>query len=457
MKLNTKNHPVTHNGGKAVEINAYERLKRTVLACLLFEDNFYEDGVKAVDRIKELCTQCTSRQICAIASYAATKYHLRHVPLQLIVESLKHKDKFACLADTIYAIITRPDMMCDLLALYWKDGKKPLANKLKKGLAKAFTKFDEYSLAKYNRDNAIKLRDVLFLCHPKPINKDQEDLWKRLVNKELKTPDTWEVRLSAGEDKKESFQELLESKKMGKLAILRNLRNMFDAGISKELVGSELLRNTKEMFPFQYIAAAKACPSWEDIVDPAMIEACSLKTKLNGRTLLLIDVSGSMDQALSAKSVMSRLDAACGMAILLRECCEEISILTFSEGIAHIAPRRGMALRDGICQSMKHSSTMLGQSVQWLLNNWKHPYDRFIIITDEQSNDDIPNVPKSKNYILNIGNYQNGIGNKNQWLTISGFSEASIDYIREIESENYIISHSDKKDSFENVSLQNSQ
>ena len=433
MKVNIARPVFTHEGGKAVEVNAYERLKRTVLACLLFEDNFYEDGVKAVDRIKELCTKISALQICQIALDASMKYHLRHVPLQMIVEALKHKEKHTWMSNTIYSIITRPDQITDLLALYWADGKKPLAHQLKRGLAQAFTKFDEYTLSKYDRDNPIKLRDVLFLTHAKPKDEAQADLWKRLVNRELKTADTWETRLSAGKDKNESFTELLTTHRMGKLAILRNLRNMLDSGVDKQLVASELMYNQKEMLPFQYLAAAKECAQWEDIVDPAMIKACSLKSKLEGRTIVLVDVSGSMNHALSGKSKMTRMDAACGLAILIRECIPESAFYTFSDHFIPVPRRHGMALRDAIVNSQSHSSTRLAAAINYVLQN-KIEFERMIVITDEQSQDDIPRMPKTKNYILNIAGYQNGIGNQNEWITITGFSEASIDFIRELES-----------------------
>ncbi len=252
----------------------------------------------------------------------------------------------------------------------------------------------------------------------------------------MKTADTWETRLSAGEDKNESFTDLLSSHKMGKLAILRNLRNMLDSNVSKSLVASELLHNPKEMLPFQYIAAAKECPQWEDIIDPAMIKACSLKPKVNGNTIILVDVSGSMEQPLSSKSKMNRMDAACGLAILLRECCDQSQFFTFSDLLKPIAPRQGMALRDAVISSQSHSSTMLGAALNVIKEKLNVKYDRIIVITDEQSSDDIPKMPSKNNYILNIACYHNGIGNKNQWTTITGFSEASIDFIRELENSN---------------------
>ena len=434
MKINTPNHTFTHEGAIATNLTSYQQLRRATLACMLFEDTFYEDGKSICHRIKKLCESCSCDEIMDVALDASETYYLRHVPLQLIVEALKKPIKSSNISDIINLIIKRPDMMTDLLALYWKDGKKSLANQLKRGLAKAFTKFDEYQLSKYNRDNPIKLRDVLFLCHAKPKDAQQEDLWKRLINKTLAIADTWETRLSAGKDKKETFQQLLENNKLGKLAILRNLRNMRDAGLNKEFVGHKLLENTKPMLPFQYIAAAKEVPDWEDIIDPSMIQACAMKEKITGSTIVLVDVSGSMKSAISSKSKMLLIDAACGMAILLRECLDKCQILTFSENLADVPLRHGMALRDAIIASQQSQGTLLGEALKYILSNSLLVFERIIVITDEQSSDEIPMMRTRKNYILNIGPYKNGIGNRKKWTTITGFSEASIDYIREHEA-----------------------
>src|SRR5712691_5555100 len=104
-------------------------------------------------------------------------------------------------------------------------GKAPLSKQAQKALARAFPKFNEYALQKYNGgQKAVKLRDVLRICHAKPANDDQAALWKRLNEGTLSTPDTWEVELSKGGDKKESWTRLLKEEKLGGLAMLRNLR-----------------------------------------------------------------------------------------------------------------------------------------------------------------------------------------------------------------------------------------
>lgn len=397
------------------------------MACMLWEDSFYVDGVTITEQIQKVCESLKPEKILEVALETHQSGHLRHIPLFLIIQALKKQGKCA---ETIYEVCTRPDQMTELLSLYWKEGKKPIPAQLKKGLGKAFTRFDEYQLAKYNRDSPIKLRDILFLCHPKPIDKEQEDLWKKLVNKKLDIPDTWETRLSAGQDKKESFEQLLRTNKMGKLAIIRNLRNMKDSGVSKDLVSKVLEENPKSLLPFQFLAAAKMCPGWEDIIDRSMILSMKDYTKLPGRTVVLVDVSSSMDHFISQKSMIKRMDAACGLAILLREVCEDISIGTFSDLLVSVPNRSGMALRDAIISSQPNKNTYLGNA----LNAAKYNnIDRVIVITDEQTADAIPKIPVSRCYIFNVGVYENGIQNNGQWHTVTGFSEHCIDYIREYE------------------------
>lgn len=433
MKTNffNRNQITTFECGPSSPIPALQRLKRLTMACMLWEDTFYVDGKTIIDQIQETCKQVKPEKIVEVALDAHSRGLLRHVPLLLIVAALK---RGAQCKEAIAMICNRPDQMTELLSLYWKDGKKPLPAQLKKGLARAFQGFDEYQLAKWNKHTPIKLRDVLFLCHAKPKDKEQEDVWKRLVTGELSTPDTWEVRLSSGADKKESFQELLEKGKMGALAIIRNLRNMQEADVPVELVASELMKNKRPLLPFQFIAAAKACPKWEHVVDASMIQSATLKEKFKGKTLVLVDVSGSMDNMISSKSTLSLMEGACAMAILLREMCENVEIYSFSNELKLIPSRHGMALRDAIVNSQMHSGTYLGACLNLLnAHGATKDVERVIVLTDEQVNDRVPKMANAKGYIINISSYQNGIKNDGSWVAVNGFSEYVIDYIYELE------------------------
>jgi hypothetical protein len=299
---------------------------------------------------------------------------------------------------------------------------------VKKGLAAAFPKFDEYALAKYDRAGAVRVRDVLFLCHAKPRDAEQAAVWKRLVDGELATPDTWEVALSAGGDKRENWERLLSERKLGALALLRNLRNMKDAGVDDELVTSALdAMKTERVLPFRFLAAARYAPQREAELERAMFRAVADRERLAGHTVILVDVSGSMVARLSSRSEMLRTDAAYGLAVLLREVAEKVSVYTFSDSVKRIPARRGFALRDAMEASLPHGGTRLGAALEAISEG----YDRIVVVTDEQSHDRVP-APKGVGFMINVASAKNGVG-YGSWAHIDGWSEAVVEYIRELE------------------------
>src|SRR5262249_44532414 len=221
--LNLKFGPRTHEGAPARKISTELQLRRSILACLLWECQFYEDGVEIAGRIAELVPKVAAEKVAALTVEAPEQMKLRHVPLLLVREMARHKTHRALVSETLARVIQRADELAEFVAIYWKDGKVPLSGQVKKGLAAAFPKFDEYQLAKYHRGGPIKLRDVLFLSHAKPRDAAQAGVWKKLIWGRLTTPDTWEVALSSGADKREAWERLLREGKLGALALLRNL------------------------------------------------------------------------------------------------------------------------------------------------------------------------------------------------------------------------------------------
>lgn len=432
MKTNTipRFTETTHEGTPAKRINAEQQLRRAVLACMLWENTFYEDGQSIAKRIQSLIAQVGPAKVSALAIEAREKMKLRHVPLWIVREMSRLPKHKAFVADTLSAIIQRADELAEFVSLYWLDKRQPLSAQVKKGLAQAFQKFNAYQLAKYDREGAVKLRDVLFLCHAKPKDKEQESTWKQLVDGTLPIPNTWENRLSAGEDKKVVWEAMLKENELGALALLRNLRNMASVGVDENIIFSALEKmKVERVLPFRFISAAKYAPQWESHLEKAMLKCLEGRSKLEGKTVLLIDVSGSMDAAISSKSDLMRFDVANGLAILARELCESVAVYSFSSNLVRVPDRRGFALRDAISNSQSHSSTYLGQAVATI--NQKETYDRIIVLTDEQSHDAVPNA-KAKGYLINVSANKNGIG-YGAWTHIDGWSEAVFDYIVESE------------------------
>lgn len=296
----------------------------------------------------------------------------------------------------------------------------------------------------------------MFLTHPKPSDDEQAALWKRLIDGTLATPDTWEVILAAagakGQSKTDAWEQVLDLwireadntgpadglKISNHFAIIRNLRNIVQAGVSdrhleklrRALASPQWARGARRILPFRYVAAARACPQFEPALDQALAASLAELPGFDGETLVLVDVSGSMDWKLSAKSDLSRLDAAAALASIVRS--DRLRVFTFSQHVVEVPPRRGMAGVDAVIRSQHHGGTYLGAAVTQL--NAIH-YRRLIVVTDEQSHDPVPGPrPGGLGYMINVGSDQNGVGYRDGWNTITGFSENVLRYIHEVES-----------------------
>ncbi len=456
MRLNISKHYKrprlrTHEGAPATAITPEQALRRSVLSCMLWESEFYEDGVQIAGRIRELVPRVPAERVAALAIEARERMKMRHAPLLLVREMARLTTHRALVADTLARVIQRADELSEFVAIYWASGRQPLSGQVKKGLAAAFVKFDEYALAKYDRVGAVRLRDVLFLSHARPVDASQAALWKRLAANELAMPDTWEVALSAigraeggadsdrASEKREVWERLLAERKLGALALLRNLRNLHAAGVDEQLVLSTLAAiKTDRVLPFRFLAAARSAPQWEQPLEAAMFRAIETRdqsgraARLSGHTVLLVDVSGSMEVTLSHRSEMRRTDAAYGLAILLREIAEKVTIYTFSNDAKLVPSRRGMALRDALDKSQPHGATYLGKALEQVEADCRKGYDRLVVITDEQSHDHVP-PPCGRGYVINVASNRNGVG-YGAWMHVDGWSEAVVEFIAELES-----------------------
>src|SRR3984957_14076858 len=110
MKLNVLNlsgfaRLRTHEGAPAVRVTPELALRRSVLACMLWEDEFYEDGVAIAGRVRELVPKVDAAKVAALAVEARTAMKLRHAPLLLVREMARHATHRALVAETMTRVI----------------------------------------------------------------------------------------------------------------------------------------------------------------------------------------------------------------------------------------------------------------------------------------------------------------------------------------------------------------
>ena len=437
-------------GNVAAKQSDIAALRRLILACLLWENNAYADGETVASQIAKLIPRCDPLSVASLAVEARVEQKLRHIPIFMIIEMAKHKTHRTLIADVIPQVCTRADMLSDLVALYWKDGKRALPSAMKRGLAKAFLRFNEYSLAKYRGEGkAIKLRDVMFLTHPKPENDIQVALFKALAENTLATPDTWETALSSGADKRETWTRLITENKLGGLAMLRNIRNMKDASVDRKVI-SEGINSLKTawLLPLDYLKAVKYAPEFEREIEEVMFRSYASMAKLPGRTLVILDISGSMGSNISSSSEFTRLDAGVAMSIAAINMCEEFEFVVTagndgrSEGAhEHIKyPNRGFGLTKQVVdanQRIGSGGIFTRQCLEWCKKNIDGEFDRIMIFSDSQDCDrhnKKPNPYGKRNYIIDVGSHQHGINYQGVWTAeISGWSSTFLSYIAAME------------------------
>lgn len=444
-----KFNETTHEGGKAKKLTPIEQLRRSVLGCLLWENAYYEDGVSIADRISSLVEQVDDSVVEQLAIEAKNNMKLRHIPLFLITQLFAKNKKLGKsynASNIIPKIVNRVDDMGELLALYKLNTEnKKFARSLLRGIAKCFSKFNEYQFGKYKgKGKLFSLVDVINLTHPKPSNDYQRTLFSKIVKDTLETPNTWEVLYSlckTTEEKKQVWEKLISKKDLGGLATLRNLRNMQDVGVEDDLIKQAIDNiGDPKLLPINFLKTAEINPKYEEQLEEKFISLFSNKEKIKGKTLLLIDISGSMRG--------TNEERAGSLAMIARELCEDIEIKLFGstqryrydynkitrECVFKISSRRGFALKD-LCKA-RNEETELGNAIA-ICNRFSDEFDRLIVLTDEQTSDSVPNPIFDKSYMINVSTNKNGVGYRGSWTThIDGWSDTVFNYILETEKLN---------------------
>ncbi|MEO7044451.1 MAG: TROVE domain-containing protein [Ferruginibacter sp.] len=361
MKFNfnakKENATINHEGENAFILTPAMELY-TAVATAGLSNHFYEKADNKLKRISALIEKIDAAFVAKLAVYVREQMHLRSIPLVLTVELAKRYNGDALISKLTNRVVQRADEITELLAYYAMANDRKnvkqlnkLSKQLQKGLAEAFNKFDEYQFAKYNREAKVKLKDALFLVHPKAKDVAQQVLFDKIVKDELQAPYTWEVELSmlgqqhydSAELKEAAFrakwEALIFSNKVGYMATLRNLRNILEAEVSKEVLNKvcEYVSNEKavlnsKQLPFRFLSAYRELKELNtgrvskvlDALEKAVMFSAANIAGYDDETKVVIaaDVSGSMQRPISAKSKVQNYDIGLMLAMLLQSRCE---------------------------------------------------------------------------------------------------------------------------------------
>lgn len=427
---------LNYEGALAFKVDPLTELYLRAASSLIGEPKYYTDAnisdnelLKSINAVAKIDPEF----ILQLAVYCREQLYLRSVPIMLLAEFANNKNcvgKIPGARKYVKRIVQRADELTELMAYQLTrnramprpsrsgnnkrmDKQAALPQMIKFGLAEAFPEFDAYEIAKYNRDRKVKMRDVMFMSHPKPGNKSQEVVFKKLADKVLESPETWEVMRSTG---KMTWHQVIndvfhkEGRINNYMAQLRNLRNCLqnetvtadDIILLGEMISDKVAVSKSKQLPFRYLSAYKELYNASnlsktgatylsyvlDAIETAASYSADNIPKLGGSVLIATDFSGSMQHKISDKSSIERFEIGAVLSTIANRFCQHTITGIFAD-TWKVFP---MTKSSGILKNAIDMIGLIGSigystngylSVKYLLDN-DIKVDRIFMFTDCQ-------------------------------------------------------------------------
>jgi hypothetical protein len=475
----------TYEGGRGFGLDARSTLFTLAVTNMVGEATFYEAAGDRDARFVNLVHEVTKSDpawMQGFIPWLRTAGLMRSATVVAAVEYARAGGPNA--RQVIARSLGRADEPAEALA-YWlgRYGRKvPMA--VKKGIADAAVRFytEQTALKWDSAGHALRPGDVIELCHPVPRDPAQAAVFRHLIDRRHNRPTTGDQFMAVTEPlaalrEAYTFDSVPEVDRrtvlaahglpklytwerlsswlpggmdaaaweavipdMGYMALLRNLRNFEKAGIGKPTVDLVRRRLTDpgevgraRQFPYRFFSAHKALDGSLTYARE-LEEACTLATgnipEFAGRTLVMVDASGSMWTTMSGRSKLSRHEAAgvFGASVALRN-PGRTDVWAYGTSVQRMTPRAVMTFV-GQLGSMGGTNTWGCTTEAWRQGGGR--YDRILIITDEQSHDSHSDgtFGGTPIYVWNLAGY--GVSTINPGsgrYVLGGLSDASFNVV----------------------------
>jgi len=444
-------------GGEAFIMKPIEQLVQIVTTNLMGEPKFYKDVNKQMNKAIDQVAVSDPEFILKLAAYCRNELYLRTVSIYLLVKAANIVTCKPFVRTYAKNIIKRADEIYEVMSCQLDLFGKPIPNSLKKSIADVFPTFDEYQFGKYNRDTGVKFKDVIKLTHIK----QPSEIIKKILDDKLETPYTWEVELSTKGNTQEVWNELIDSKKVGYMALLRNINNIDRAKVDDEhwkkvltYLGSEDAVKRSKQLPFRFYSALKNTTvsdpfrnkELQQMLDKALNYSVQNLPTLKGKTFTVADTSGSMTfTPISNRGTVFPINIACLMTAMTNKFSETAIAGIFGTNLAVVPDLSGDILKDTIkLERINVGWSTNGYLTLQYLNENKIFCDRVMIFTDEELyggsiNSELEKYkainPNIKLYIVNLNGYGDSCVNlkSKNVVSVSGWSDKILRFISTFE------------------------
>lgn len=416
----------TYEGAVGYLRDAKSELFLLAISNFVREGTFYEDASTRDDRFEALVHAVTKEDadwVRRLIPWLRNEAQMRSVSLVAGAEYVKAGGENG--RQVVGSAIQRADEPGELLAYWFQRHGRRVPQPIKRGVADAVVRlYTERSALKYDgQGKAWRFADVVDLVHPKPAHDGQAQLFKYLLDarhdhgselppvmaqakavaqrldagEEVSADDikaagvTWERQSSKTKMDAAAWERQIPS--MGYMAQLRNLRNFDSAGISEETVRAVTSKLTdpvevarSRQFPMRFLSAAKAVQSvrWLPALETTLNLSLANVPELSGRTLVLIDVSGSMfAPAAGERSELQRWEAAAVFGLAMGMRAEKADVYAYSNDAKRLDVSPGASVLRLMEQVREFGGA--GTATWQTLRKTFDGHDRVIILTDEQA------------------------------------------------------------------------
>jgi hypothetical protein len=434
----------TYEGAPGYARDAKSELFLLSVANMVGEHTFYEKAGDRDARFRDLVHQVAVEDIAWMAAFLPWlrgEANMRSAPVVAALEAVKARlaaDMQGENRTLVASVLQRADEPGEALAYWTSTYGRAIPKPVKRGIGDAVRRlYNERSLLKYDSARASwRFGDVVDVVHPAPdADKPwQGDLFEHALDRRhdrdkpipgtlsllrrhaelmalpvaerravLTEPHrlqeaglTWEALAGwlQGPMDAAAWEGIIPS--MGYMALLRNLRNFDEAGISDtvaeqvaaRLADPEQVARSRQ-FPFRFFSAYLAAPSlrWGHALEKALTAATSNVPEFPGRTLVLVDTSGSMtSMGVSQRSQMTYAQMAALFGVALTARGNQVDLYGFADRTFRHKVKRGASVLREVNRFVNRIGevgygTRIAQSVRATYKG----HDRVIILTDMQT------------------------------------------------------------------------
>ena len=393
-KTQTAPNAISHEGGEVYNKNAAEAWLNFLFSSYL-EDRFYETSSSQLGRFVDLTEQMIKEYgaefVANAAGFARNELGMRSAAQY--IAAMLNSEQFADKRVFFRNFCHRPDDVAEVFAAI-KSRNEKRSHAAVRGFGDYISSISPYTLGKYKLNgHDYNMYDVINLTHA---HSDAIDAYKADA---LETPDTWEVAISGASNEEERTKEwvrLVETNSLGYLALIRNLRNILMCGVDDAWIKTYLVPqivNEKAIhkslvFPYQIYSAYKNMGIRNLKVADALSDAFKIALDnlphLDGNTLIILDVSGSMEDPISRNSKITIKEAGAVYAMCIILTSKDSELIKFgSEGKYHKVHRNGNVF-DEINRMQSNDNLGYGTYIQTAYDLITKAYDRIMLISDMQ-------------------------------------------------------------------------